>query len=160
MKVMPLLITLGALIALAASAAEIANREPPARDATPEKTQIYWSDGDSGRLNGKPFRLANIDAPEKGGVGAIGGAKCEAERELAFEVKAFVVELTRDAELEISKSYGFDRYDREVVDLSVNGRDLAEIGLEGGQYRPWPHRGQRALSKKPDWCGTLTLASR
>lgn len=156
MKTLPALILVGALIALTASAAEFSTRrESPEAIAT----KIYWSDGDSGRLNGKPFRLANIDAPEKGGVGAIGGAKCEAERELAFETKEFVVELTRNAKVEISKSYGVDRYDREVVDLSVDGRDLAEIGLDKGHYRPWPHKGQRALVKKPDWCGML-LASR
>lgn len=153
MKTLPALIVLGVLVALTASAAEIANRKS---DVSASK--IYWSDGDSGRLDGKPFRLANIDAPEKGGVGAIGGAKCEEERELAFETKAFIVELTRDADVRISKSYGPDRYGREVVDLSVNGRDLAEIGLEAGRFRPWPHKGQRALAKKPDWCGML-LAS-
>lgn len=156
MKTFPALILVGALIALTASAAEIANRR--VSEEMPV-TQIYWSDGDSGRLNGKPFRLANVDAPEKGGVGSYGGAKCESERERAFETKAFVVELTRGAKVEIRKSYGFDRYDREVVDLSVDGRDLAEIGLEAGHYRSWPHKGQKALSKKPDWCGML-LASR
>ena len=46
-------------------------------------TDLYSSDGDSGRANRVKFRLADIDAPETGGVGAPGGAKCEAERELA-----------------------------------------------------------------------------
>ena len=57
--------------------------------------RIYWSDGDSGRIDGMPFRLADIDAPETGGEGARGGAKCESERELGFAAKAWVVELTR-----------------------------------------------------------------
>ena len=41
-----------------------------------EITSIYWSDADSGRLNGSiKFRLNSVDAPETGGVGAaIGGA--------------------------------------------------------------------------------------
>ena len=68
--------------------------EQPLRAGTVAKT-IYWSDGDSGRIDGMPFRLADIDAPETGGVGARGGAKCESERELGFAAKAWVVELTR-----------------------------------------------------------------
>ena len=53
-------------------------------------SSIYWSDGDSGRINGSiKFRLNDIDAPETGEVGAaIGGAKCEAERAKGFEPEA------------------------------------------------------------------------
>ncbi len=160
MKLFPGLIVLAALVGLTASAAEYANRQP-GEGAAPSKSisKIYWSDGDSGRLDGKPFRMANVDSPEKGGVGSIGGAKCEDERVLAFEAKAFIVEATRNAEIEIAKSYGADRYGREVVDLRVNGKDLAQLGLKAGHYRPWPHKGQRALSRKPDWCG-LKLAAK
>ncbi|MEP1144363.1 MAG: thermonuclease family protein [Henriciella sp.] len=119
--------------------------------ATPASS-IYWSDGDSGRIDGMKFRLANVDAPETGGVGARGGAKCEAERELGFEAKAFIVELTRDAELIITSKSGADRYDREVITLSVDGQDIGEAGKAAGHLGDWPHRGRRALSKKPDWC--------
>ena len=49
---------------------------------------IYWSDGDSGRIDGMKFRLADVDAPETGGVGARGGAKCEFERALGYDAKA------------------------------------------------------------------------
>lgn len=158
MKSIPFMLIIGALIAFAASAADLFNQTPEEPKEIVSVSKIYWSDGDSGRLDGKSFRLANVDAPEKGGVGAIGGAKCEAERELAFETKEYIVELTRTADVEISKSYGEDKYGREVVDLSVNGRDLAELGLSNGRYKPWPHKGQRALTRKPDWCGML-LAS-
>ena len=116
---------------------------------------IYWSDGDSGRIDGQPFRLANVDSPETGGVGARGGARCEAEREIGYDAKEFIVALTRNADVQIAQSYGEDRYGRLVVDLTVNGRSLAEIGMEAGHYQPWPHRGQRALAPKPDWCGQL-----
>jgi len=114
---------------------------------------IYWSDGDSGRLNGEKFRLANIDAPETGGVGARGGARCEAERALGFEAKAYMVALTRQADLKITASYGKDRYDRLVIDLSANGQDVARSGLAAGHLADWPHKGRRALQAKPDWCG-------
>lgn len=116
-------------------------------------TSIYWSDGDSGRINGNfKFRLANIDAPETGGVGAYGGAKCEAERVQGYEVKAFIVKFTKDAELTISKMHGMDKYMRQVIDLSANGVDVGQAGIDFEQYRAWPHKGKRALQKKPDWC--------
>jgi len=113
---------------------------------------IYWSDGDSGRIDGMKFRLADVDAPETGGVGARGGAKCEYERELGFDAKAFMVELTRDAELMITSNSGPDRYEREVITLSANGVDVAQAGMDAGHLGPWPHKGRRALTKKPDWC--------
>lgn len=69
--------------------------------------------------------------------------------------KDFIVTLTRDADVRIARNYGPDRYGRMVVDLEVNGQSLAEVGLEAGVYKPWPHKGQRALSRKPDWCGKL-----
>ncbi|MEL6825833.1 MAG: thermonuclease family protein [Pseudomonadota bacterium] len=116
-------------------------------------SSIYWSDGDSGRIDGMKFRLANVDAPETGGVGARGGAKCEFERELGYDAKEFMVELTRSADLVITSSSGQDRYEREVITLSANGQDVAEAGKAAGHLGDWPHKGRKALSKKPDWCG-------
>lgn len=119
-----------------------------------EITSIYWSDADSGRINGSlKFRLNSIDAPETGGVGAaIGGAKCELERERGYEAKEWIVSLTRDAELEITQDYGLDKYDRLVIDLSVSSEDVGRAGINEGHLKPWPHKGRRALAKKPDWC--------
>ncbi|WP_300378316.1 thermonuclease family protein [Henriciella sp.] len=114
---------------------------------------IYWSDGDSGRLYGMDFRLADVDAPETGGVGAaIGGADCEQERELGFRAKAFMVELTREADLEITHQETPDRYGRTVIGLSANGEDVARAGLREGLLKPWPHEGSRAMTRKPGWC--------
>ena len=115
---------------------------------------IYWSDGDSGRLNGSiKFRLNVIDAPETGGVGAaIGGAKCEEERALGYQSKEWVVNLTRDAVLEITAKHGTDRHGRLVIDLAANGQDVAESGLASGTYRSWKHDGKKALEPRPDWC--------
>ena len=141
------------LFALALLAACVPTKAEPPAPGTAKIQSIYWSDGDSGQIDGMKFRLANIDAPETGGVGAaIGGAKCELERERGFAAKEFVVEMTRDAELEITASYGPDRYDREVIDLSANGVDVARAGVEAGVLGDWPHRVRRALAAKPDWC--------
>ncbi|MBU1286141.1 MAG: hypothetical protein KJ871_00295 [Alphaproteobacteria bacterium] len=118
-------------------------------------TEIYWSDADSGRINGERFRLSDIDAPETGGVGAaVGPAQCEKERERGFAAKEFVVELTRDKELKITKSYGFDKMPepRLLIDLSADGVDVSQRGVEAGYLRPWPHDGTKALAPKPDWC--------
>jgi len=122
----------------------------PAFAAEPSK--IYWSDGDSGRLDGMKFRLANIDAPETGSMKQRGGAKCEAEREIGFEAKEFIVEFTRGKQIKIVRDYGEDRYDRLVVDLSVDGVDVAKAGIAAGHLRPWPHKKGRAQAPKPDWC--------
>ena len=119
---------------------------------TTSATSIYWSDGDSGRIDGMKFRLANVDAPETGGVGARGGAKCEAERVLGFEAKAFMVELTKDVELVITSNSGPDRYERDVITLSANGRDVGDAAKDAGHLGAWPHKVRRALSNKPDWC--------
>ncbi len=113
---------------------------------------IYWSDGDSGRLDGLKFRLANIDAPETGSLKQRGGAKCEAEREIGYEAKAFLVEFTRGKEIKIVRDYGEDRYDRLVVDLTANDVDVAKAGIDAGQLLAWPHKKGRALAPKPDWC--------
>ena len=125
-----------------------------AQSETPKPvSSIYWSDGDSGRIDGMEFRLADVDAPETGGVGAaIGGAECELERERGFEAKEFMVDLTRNADLSITHSEAPDRYGRTVIRLSANGKDVADAAVEFGLLRPWPHRGSRALTEKPDWC--------
>jgi len=113
---------------------------------------IYWSDGDSGRLDGLKFRLANIDAPETGRLGQRSGAKCELEIERGFEAKAYIVDFTRDAELEIINEYGQDRYGRLVIDLAADGKDVAQAGVKAGVLGDWPHKNGRALQKKPNWC--------
>ena len=73
------------------------------------KSHIYWSDGDSGRIDGVKFRLANIDAPETGRIGQRSGAKCPEEVELGKQAKAFVISLTNNADKKKKKNYGEDR---------------------------------------------------
>lgn len=119
----------------------------------PEITSIYWSDGDSGRINGSlKFRLANVDAPETGSMKQRGGAKCEAERALGYESKSYIVKLTKGAVLRIERDQGLDRYERLVIDLSADGVDVGTSGLSAGHFRAWPHKGRKALQVKPDWC--------
>jgi endonuclease YncB( thermonuclease family) len=112
---------------------------------------IYWKDGDSGVIDKVEFRLANVDAPETGRVGSKTGAKCEGERALGFEAKAAMVALTSKAKIEVTEVVGTDRHGRSVVRLSANGEDVIARGLADGMLKPWPHKGQKALKKKPDW---------
>jgi len=115
-------------------------------------SSIYWSDGDSGRLGGLKFRLANIDAPETGSMKQRGGAKCEYERELGYEAKAFIVSFTKDKTITIVRDYGEDRYGRLVVDLEADGLNVAKAGVDSGHLKDWLHIKGRARSPKPDWC--------
>lgn len=136
---------LGGVVAVTATVATGATVSDP--------LSVYWSDGDSGRLSdGTRFRLHGVDAPETGGVGAFGGADCEAERAIGFEAKAVAVEMSREAEILVSKTYGADRYGRLVVDLSVNGEDMGDALVEAGALRDWDYDGGE---KKPDWCGMI-----
>ena len=113
---------------------------------------IYWSDGDSGRLGKLKFRLANIDAPETGSMKQRGGAKCEYERELGYEAKAYIVGFTKDKTISIVRDYGEDRYGRLVVDLEANGEDVGKAGVAAGRLKDWLHIKGRAQSPKPNWC--------
>lgn len=113
---------------------------------------VYWSDGDSGRIDGIKFRLANVDAPETGSLKQRGGAKCELEREKGYEAKAYSVALTKNGTVKVERDYGYDRYQRLIVDLSVDGVNVGERAIADGILKPWPHRNNRALSAKPDWC--------
>ena len=115
-------------------------------------SKIYWSDADSGRLGDLKFRIANKDAPETGSLKQRGGAKCEAERELGYEAKAYMVGFTKGKVIRITRDYGEDRYGRLVVDLSADGEDVGNAGVETGHLRDWPHKKGRALTPKPDWC--------
>lgn len=116
----------------------------------PEVKSIYWSDGDSGWINGRKhgfaFRIADMDAPETY------RSDCEAERVLGYEAKAFAVEATTGAKIEITGLIGHDRYERHVVTLSVDGRDIGKLGETLDHYRSWKHKNGRAVEKRPEWC--------
>ena len=125
---------------------------PLAYDIADVYSSIYWSNADSGRLGKLKFRLANVDAPETGSMKQRGGAKCEFERELGYESKAYIVGFTNDKAIRIVKDYGEDRYGRLVVDLEADGSDVAKAGVEAGHLKDWLHIKGRAQYPKPDWC--------
>lgn len=135
-------IILGGLVGLVTFAAQA---------STDSTDLIYWSDGDSGRLpSGTKFRLHGVDAPETGSLKQRGGAKCESERALGYNAKAEAVALTRDSEVRVTRDYGADRYGRLVVDLEVDGMDVAIALVAAGTHQAWDYDGG---DKKPTWCG-------
>ena len=138
---------------LVACGAELSNGEI----TSSEVKSVYWSDGDSGRISLKSgdvikFRIDDWDAPETGGVGAaIGGAKCEAEREQGFLAKEFMVENTKYiTRWEHSNEY--DRYERLLAKPFINDDELAERASESDFLRSWKHDGRKALEARPKWC--------
>ena len=136
-------------IALAAQAATDAAGDPQEVAAA-----VYWSDGDSGRLpDGTKFRLHGVDAPETGSTKWVSGAKCEHERELGYAAKESVLALTRGKTLTVTHDYGPDRYGRRVIDLSLEGEDLAAQLVAGGSHQVWDYDGG---DRKPDWCTQRT----
>ena len=143
----------GVLLAIVAGGAYYASQAPAASAATAATEvplTVYWSDGDSGRLSdGTKFRLHGIDSPETGSMKQRGGAKCESERALGFEAKEAALEMTRGKEVTISEMRGTDRYERTVVRLELDGKDLAALLVAGGTHKFWDYDGRE---KKPDWC--------
>lgn len=125
--------------------------------AAPREGAVYWSDGDSGRLaDGTKFRLHGVDAPETTSVKWYRGAKCEHERELGYLAKERVLELTRGKTLTVAHDYGRDPYQRLVVDLAVDGQDLAGLLIAAGTHKVWDYDGG---DPKPDWCTLRTAPS-
>ena len=101
-----------------------------------------------------PYRLNDGDAPETGGVGAaIGGAKCEAEREWGFRSNEFMVLETKEGELIVTVNDGQDRYGRRVVDVSDDKRGLVKLGTANDVIRSWKSEGNKAPGPRPNWCG-------
>lgn len=151
----PLTYLAGAAIALsmAAAGAWYASQSASAAgvSAGGETYTVYWSDGDSGRLSdGTKFRLHGVDSPETGSMKQRGGAKCESERALGYEAKEAALELTRGHTVRISEMNGEDRYDRMVLSLEIDGKDVAGLLVTGGTHKPWDYDGG---ARKPDWCG-------
>ena len=145
----PLLAMRPALLLSALVLAGCASPPPSSADAI---RSLYWSDGDSGRADGVRFRLADVDAPETGGVGSRGGAKCERERELGYQAKAFIVSVTKGKALAINFTGEADDFGRRVVTITAGGEDVGRLGIAAGHLRPYVFDGKRATMPKPKWC--------
>ena len=106
---------------------------------------VTWVDGDSGRIDGREFRLHGVDAPE----GSPQRAKCARERALSGDARNAARTITEGKTVRVSRRYGADTYGRELVDLSAGGRDVADQLVAAGHLKRWNFEGGE---RKPDWC--------
>ena len=113
--------------------------------ANDHAVRVTWVDGDSGRLEGREFRLHGVDAPE----GSPQRAKCPRERELSNDAREAARNLTEGGSVLISRRYEQDEYGREIVDLVVDGMDVASQLVAAGKLKRWNFEGGE---RKPDWC--------
>lgn len=110
-------------------------------------SEVVWADGDSGRVDGARFRLADVDAPE-----LRSSANCALERELGRAAKSFVKAMTSSRNVQMVDWGEVDRYDRKVIDLVVDGESLIDLAMAEGHLKPWTHLDGRSVGPKPDWC--------
>lgn len=113
---------------------------------SPSPAALTVTDGDTLRIDGRPHRIANIDAPE------LRHAQCDAERRLAMVAKLRLAELLASGRMEVTvgdpaTGRTFDRYDRILATITVDGRDVGAILIAEGLARPWEGR-------RRSWCVT------
>lgn len=110
--------------------------------------QFIPRDADSGRIviDGVEYkyRLKDVDAPEPDYR-----AKCRAERLLAGDAFRYQRQLTEESRMRVERTYGLDKYGRNLVDLSVDGRDLADAMERRGYLKVWLYD---LGEPKPSWC--------
>jgi endonuclease YncB( thermonuclease family) len=94
-------------------------------------------------LNRVKIRVGGIDTPEKNYL-----AKCEKERELGLEAKAFVEKLVEGHSKMKVENYSYDKYGgRIVADVKIGGKSVAAELINAGLAMPYDGKGPR-----PDWC--------
>lgn len=92
-------------------------------------------DGDTGRDNGKKWRLISVDAPE------LAEPACDNERQLAIAARDRLQVLLSGA-YKIRPNGRDDPNGRALVDLLLpDGRDVGQILMNEGLAQRWPNRG-------------------
>lgn len=92
-------------------------------------------DGDTGRDNGKKWRLISVDAPE------LEEPACDIERQLALAARSRLQELLAGP-YKIRPNGRDDPNGRALVDLQLpDGRDVGKILMAEGLAQRWPNRG-------------------
>ncbi|WP_291197987.1 thermonuclease family protein [Hyphomonas sp.] len=124
---------------------QIASASAAATTSSIKPLEVHWVDGDSGTIDGRAFRLYGVDAPED----TPSLAQCNTERFRANEARLAVRALMGSGTVEIRKSHGIDKYDRELLSLSVDGRDVASSLITSGHVKRWNYE---AGDAKPRWC--------
>ena len=112
--------------------------------------------GITGRLryNGQRLRLLSIDTPETY------KPRCDAELTKGREATARLRELVANAQrIEVVDSGQADKYDRRLVHLLIDGRDVGQTLMAEGlavEWRPGPNAWRE---RRRHWCGYCSLFS-
>jgi endonuclease YncB( thermonuclease family) len=102
-------------------------------------------DGDTGRDNGRKWRLISIDTPE------IFEPGCENERRMAVSARNRLRALLAEG-YRLRPNGRSDPHGRMLVDIELpDGRDVSRILLEEGLAQRWPNQGNI-------WCDRYTQA--
>jgi endonuclease YncB( thermonuclease family) len=100
-------------------------------------------DGDTGRDNGRKWRLIAIDTPE------LSEPACENERRVAVAARNRLLALLAEG-YRLRPSGRSDPHGRILVDIDLpDGRDVSRILLDEGLAQKWPNRGNI-------WCDRYT----
>jgi endonuclease YncB( thermonuclease family) len=105
----------------------------------PHHTCVY--DGDSFWLRGKPYRIEDIDTPEKK------RPKCTAEAILAANATRRLIELLNTTNFTLIQRgrRDEDRWGRRLRTVEVEGTSIAATLIAEGLARPW-------TGKRQPWC--------
>lgn len=105
------------------------------------------TDGDTLRLTcggqERRVRLIGFDTPE------VFHPKCAAERAAGQRASAALQALVGLGPITRVRFHGRDRYGRDLAQVEIAGRDVAQTMLAAGVARSYDGRG------KPDWCAIL-----
>jgi len=91
-------------------------------------------DGDTIWIEGNKLRLEHFDTPEPH-TNICGG---QAEIDLANKASARLLELLNSKDWTLDRSGRFDRYQRELVTIRVEGMSVGDILVQERLARYWP----------------------
>ena len=119
----------------------------PMADGAADCRVLSVTDGDTVRLRcasgpDGPARLTGFDTPELFSPG------CAAEYAAALRAKWHLRRLIWEAETLTLRREGQDRYGRQLVALTLDGRPVARTMIEAGHARPY------AGGARHGWCDT------
>lgn len=116
--------------------------------ASAESLKISVIDGDTVRYNGQRLRLLSIDTPETY------KPRCDAELAKGREATARLRELVNRAQrIEIVDSGQIDKYDRRLVNLLIDDRDVGNTLITEGLAIKWEPGRKAWKDRRQHWCG-------
>jgi endonuclease YncB( thermonuclease family) len=119
------------------------NRDGPVALCSGFQRRTCLIDGDTGRDNGKKWRLISIDTPE------LSEPECENERLLGAAARDRLRDLLAGG-YRIRPNGHDDPHGRSLVDIELpDGRDVSRVLLDEGLAQKWPNRGNI-------WCDRYT----